>query len=470
MANHFTGSGRLPAFAATPTFNADIAPILYRNCATCHRPGEVAPFSLLSYEDAAKRAKTIAAATARRYMPPWHAEPGFGHFANERRLTDTEIAAIAEWASAGAPEGDPAHKSTPPVFADGWQAGKPDLVVTSKAKFELPASGPDQFLCIVIPMGLERDAFAKTFEFRPENRKIVHHALIFTDATGAASKLAGPDGTYPCFGGPRFQPVGLVGGWAPGSTPNVQPEGMSVPLRKGSNLVLQLHYHPSGKPETDQSSLGITFGDAPTVGRGLMLLSNFGLNIPPGEKQYVAKSSLTVPTDVEVFGIAPHAHYLGKEMKIVAHTPDGIETPLIWIKDWDFNWQGNYRYVDPIKLPKGTRIDMEYSFDNSADNPRNPTRPPVQVQFGEQTQDEMALAFIGVKLPTIGAERTFQQAMNLQTIEQLIADPPRKFPENIPPQTATQLRMGIALFDKNGDGKLDETERKPLMDLIRGRN
>ena len=201
---------------------------------------------------------------------------------------------------------------------------------------------------------------------------------------------------------------------------------MSVPLRKGSNLVLQLHYHPSGKPETDQSSLGITFGDAPTVGRGLMLLSNFGLNIPPGEKHYVAKSSLTVPTDVEVFGIAPHAHYLGKEMKIVAHTPDGAETPLIWIKDWDFNWQGNYRYVDPIKLPKGTRIDMEYSFDNSADNPRNPTRPPVQVQFGEQTQDEMALAFIGVKLPAIAAERTFQQAMNLQTIEQLIADPDRK--------------------------------------------
>ena len=243
---------------------------------------------------------------------------------------------------------------------------------------------------------------------------------------------------------------------------------MSVPLRKGSNLVLQLHYHPSGKPETDQSSLGITFGDAPTVGRGLMLLSNFGLNIPPGEKHYVAKSSLTVPTDVEVFGIAPHAHYLGKEMKIVAHTPDGAETPLIWIKDWDFNWQGQYRYETPVKLPKGTRVEMEFSYDNSDANPQNPSSPPKMVRWGEQTTDEMAVTFLGILLPKPEDVAPFQRSTMGQMIQGILTglESLDDLPPEIPPAMVQQLKTMLAIFDRNKDGKFDDGERAAMKAAI----
>ena len=274
-------AGALAVNAATPTFNKDIAPILYKNCATCHHPGEVAPFSLLTYQDAAKRAKLIATVTESRYMPPWKAEPGHGEFLNERRLTNEQIAILRDWAANGAPEGDPAAKPVPPAFTEGWQAGLPAKVFTLPQKFSLKADGPDQYRCFVIPMQLDQDVYIKSFEFRPENRRVVHHAIIFTDPTGASHNLADKTGSYPCFGGPGFAPTGILGGWAPGGVPGVQPEGMALTVRKGTDLVLQIHYHPSGKPEEDQSSLGINFGDPPTVGRGLILVNSRAIDIPP---------------------------------------------------------------------------------------------------------------------------------------------------------------------------------------------
>jgi hypothetical protein len=464
-------AGALVAAAAPPTFNRDIAPILYKNCATCHRPGEVAPFSLLSYQDAAKRAKQIATVTHSRFMPPWRAEPGYGVFQNERRLTDDQIAALGEWAANGAPEGDAADKTAPPAFAEGWQAGQPDKVFTLPGKFALAADGPDQYRCFVVPMNLDHDVYVKTFEFRAENRRVVHHAIIFTDPTGAARKLAPNGGSYPCFGGPGFGPTGLVGGWAPGGSPGVFGKGMELTVAKGTDLVLQIHYHPSGKPEQDQSSLGMTFGEAPTIGRGLILMNSRAIDISAGESHYVVKTGVTIPQDVEVLGITPHAHYLAKDMKVDAHLPDGSVTHMIWIKDWDFNWQGQYRYAQPVKLPKGTRVELEYTYDNSPANPRNPSNPPKAVHWGEQTTDEMAVAFMSVRLASLADEKTFQQQIGLEFINEFLAQAQNltDFPPEINPATRARLALAIGLFDRNHDGKLDAEERQALMDFLRAR-
>ena len=455
---------------AVPTFNKDIAPILYENCAACHRPGQVAPFSLLTYQDAARRAKLIASVTEKRYMPPWKAEPG-PHFLNERRLSDDQIALIRDWAAQGAPEGDAADKPAAPSFPGGWEAGEPDKIFTMPSKFTVPAEGPDQFRCFVIPMNLERDVFVKAFEFRPGNRRVVHHAVLFMDMNGASRRLAGDSGSYACFAGPGFVPLGILGGWAPGSSPEVQHDGISIPVRKGTSLVLQLHYHPDGKPETDESSMGLTFGEPPNTALSLVIVNSRGINIAPGDSDYVVKTGVTLPQDVEVLGVTPHAHYLCKDMKVDARLPDGTVESLIRIKDWDFNWQGQYRYAEPVKLPKGTRVEMEYTYDNSANNPRNPANPPVRVRFGEQTTDEMGLAFLAVALTPGADARAFQQALILEYVDQFLAQGENiaDIPPEIPPAQRTALVMAETLFDKDHDGKLDEDERKSLIDFLRSR-
>jgi hypothetical protein len=232
------------SFAGTSTFNQDIAPLLFANCAGCHRPGEVAPFSLLTYQDAARRAALIATVTGSRYMPPWKAEPGYGHFADERRLTDGQIAMIRQWAANGAPEGDPKHKPAPPTFASGWLAGKPDAVLHTPEAFSVPTDGRHVFQCFVIPLDFDADRYVKTVEFHAGNARVVHHALFFLDNSGEARKLdaATPEPGYPCFGGPRIVPTGGLGGWAPGATPSPLPAGVALPVAKGSDLVMQIHY------------------------------------------------------------------------------------------------------------------------------------------------------------------------------------------------------------------------------------
>ncbi len=462
--------GALATAAAAPTFNKDIAPILYQNCTTCHRPGEVAPFPLITYRDAAKRASLIALVTQKRYMPPWKPEPGYGSFDHTRRLTDEQIAQIQEWAATGAPEGDAADKPVIPTFASGWQAGEPDQVLKMSAPYAIPADGPDQFRCFVLPLNLTKESYVSGSEFRPGNPKVVHHALIFLDSTGAARKLAAASGGsgYPCFGGVGFAGAGLLMGWAPGYTPLPAEPSLSQAVQPGAAVVIQIHYHPSGKPEQDQSSIGLKFSGPPTKGRALLLVMNRYLDIPAGESHYVAKASITVPQDAELWGITPHAHYLAKEMKIDARLPDGSVTPLIWIKDWDFNWQGQYLYQQPIKIPKGTKIEMEYTYDNSENNPHNPSHPPVRVRFGEQTKDEMALAFLGMVLPSPADVQPFQRAVVLQYVEDFIrlTDNLNDLPEEIPPQMALRLRMGLALFDSNHDGKLDAEERATLLQFV----
>lgn len=395
-----------------PTYNKDIAPILYQNCATCHRPGEVAPFSLLSYDDAKKRAPLIATVTKMHVMPPWKPEPGYGDFRDARRLTEEQIALIQKWAASGAAEGEAGAKPTPPTFTNGWQIGPPDKVVTIPAKFAVPADGPDQYRCFVIPLNLEQETYVTAMEFRPDDRRTVHHALVFTDPTHQGRKLAegSADGGYTCFGGPGFL-AGLMGGWAPGFVAAKPVAGYATPLAKGTDLVIQIHYHPSGKAAQDQSSLGLFYGDAPTRGRTAVIIGTNHIDIAPGDAHYVVKAQLTTPFDAELLRVTPHAHYLCKDMKIDAHLPDGSVKPLIWIKDWDFNWQSGYTYKDPIALPKGTRIEMEYTYDNSEANSRNPAHPPVHVTHGEQTTDEMGLAFLTFALPTPAEAMAFRRGM-----------------------------------------------------------
>ncbi len=451
---------------AVPTFNRDIAPILYKNCSNCHRPGEVAPFALLTYQDAAKRAQQIADITGKRVMPPWKATEGYGKFLDERRLTDQQIALIRDWATHGAPEGDPAAKPTPPTFAHGWLAGEPDQVLRMSAPFTIPAEGPDVFQCFVIPMNAAEDEYVKTVEFRPGNRKVVHHAIFFLDNTGSARKrVKVPGEGYPCVGGPGLDITGALGGWAPGAQPTTSRPGISHTVLKGSDLIMQIHYHLDGKVEHDQSTIGLKFAkEPPTKGLTLMVLGNEKLDIPAGASQYVAKASGVLPMDAEAVSVFPHAHYLCKDMKVDATLPDGTTVPLIWIKDWDFNWQGAYRYSSPVKLPKGTRLDMTYTYDNSAANPHNPSNPPREVRFGEQTTDEMAFAFVSLTLDKPGNVAEFQRGTRAELLASFLENGVDA--NTFGPERAKQLERLLTAFDKNHNGKLDPDERPAMVDFM----
>jgi mono/diheme cytochrome c family protein len=423
----FVASAALASAADKVTFSETIAPIVYQNCVTCHRPGEAAPFSLISYEDVKKRGALIAAVTKSRYMPPWHAAHGYGEFADERRLTDPQIAAIGAWVSAGMPQGDPAKMPKLPEFADGWHLGKPDLVLEMPAGYDLPASGPDVFRNFVIPAGLTEDKWVKAVEFRPSARKVVHHVLFAYVGGGSLARLDGADGK-PGFGGmgaiglvPGQGSSGALGGWAVGGTPVFLPEGLALPLPKGSDFVLQMHFHLTGKPETERSTVGIYFADKAPERRmwsvQLPALFGFGagINIPAGEKNYTIEDSITLPVDVQAFSVGGHAHYVGKEMKATAMLPDGSTQPLIWIQDWDFNWQDRYNYQTPVSLPKGTRIDVRLRYDNSADNPRNPSNPPKRVWWGEQSFDEMG----SVSVQMVAARKEDEPALQEVMAERL---------------------------------------------------
>jgi hypothetical protein len=404
------------------TFSETVAPILYGNCVTCHRPGEAAPFALISYEDVRKRGKQIAKVTGSRYMPPWHAAHGYGEFADERRLSEAQIETIAEWVKQGMPEGDPAKMPKLPTFSEGWHLGTPDLILRMPAGYELPASGPDVYRNFVIPTHLTEDKWVRAVEFHPSARKAVHHVLFAYDAAGTAARKDGRDGKpgYSGMGSAGLGPAGSsgpLGGWAVGATPTLLPAGVALALPKGSDVILQMHFHLTGKPETEQSTIGIYFADTPPERRvwsvQVPALFGFGagIDIPAGEANYTIEDSLTLPVDVKAFSIAAHAHYIAKEMKATATLPDGTTQPMLWIQDWDFNWQDRYTYKAPLLLPKGTRIDVRLTYDNSSDNPRNPSAPPKPVLWGEQSFDEMGSVLIAVQCQQKDDEPVLQKAL-----------------------------------------------------------
>lgn len=399
------GTARVAAPKGTVTFTKDIAPILYQNCTSCHRPGEAAPFSLSAYADAKKRARQIALVTEQRVMPPWKAD-SHGEFQDERRLTDAQIALVKEWAAEGAKEGKLADLPAPPHFAPGWALGPPDLILTPARTYSVTAEGRDVYRCYVIPTDFAEDRFVSTIDVRPGNRAVVHHAIAYIDTSGTARKLeaASHDGSpgYPEGGGIGFLPAGMLGGWAPGALPHRLPAGTGILLPKGADVVLEVHYHKDGKPETDQTQVALYFNKE-TVDKPMHLfpLANLGLRIPPGDKNYEIHAKLPVIFDATLLTIFPHMHTLGRQMTVTATLPSGAKQTLIDVPDWDFSWQGFYAYKQPVHLPAGSRIDLVAHYDNSEDNPRNPSHPPKLVTWGEQTTDEMCLCYLGF---TVDAE------------------------------------------------------------------
>lgn len=385
----------LPISAATPTFNRDVAPIVYQHCAPCHHEGEAAPFSLTSFQEVTRKGKMIAKVTESRLMPPWKADESSFAFRDDRRLAGKDIATLQEWYRQGMPEGDTKDKPDSPKFESGWRLGEPDLVVEMPAAFHVPADGPDIYRNLAVPLGLTEDKWITAIVIRPSSQGVIHHALYYGDSTGRAH-LRPAQGAEPGFAGMAAgRSMIPLGGWAVGGQPHFFPEGLALHASKGSDLVVQYHFHPTGKPEAEKSVFGIYFAKkapARTLTRimlppGYSLFS--GLDIPPGEKDFVIRDSYILPVAVDAIGVGAHAHYLGKNMRLTATLPDGSAKVMLAINDWDFAWQDRYYYKDFALLPKGTKLDVEIHWDNSTENPRNPSHPPGRVTWGEESKDEM---------------------------------------------------------------------------------
>jgi len=379
------------------TYARDAAPILRRQCETCHRTGQIGPMSLTSYTQAAAWRQDIKRYTQSRQMPPWKADPGAGDFQDARRLSNKEIATLAKWSDSGAPEGNPQDLPQPAHFMDGWPLGTPDKVLQADRPYHVDADGPDVYRCYVLPTDFTHDRYVSAVDVQPGNRAVVHHVIAFIDGTGASAKLDGHEKEpgYTSYGGVGFMPSGALGGWAPGITAHYLPGGVATYVPAGARIVLQVHYHKDGKPETDWSRVGVYFAKGP-VDKSLHVLPVIhNLQIPPGDVDYtVTTTSVASPVDFHLVAITPHMHLLGRSMKLTATLPDGHQIPLVSVSDWDFNWQSTYFYKKPIALPKGTRMTMTATYDNSSRNPRNPNSPPKLVTWGEQTTDEMCIAFL----------------------------------------------------------------------------
>jgi tetratricopeptide (TPR) repeat protein/mono/diheme cytochrome c family protein len=395
------GSAAVRAAQAGPTYASDIEPILQRQCVGCHRTGDIAPFSLESYDDARSRGRAIADATARRYMPPWKPAAGYGGpFVGARGLTDDEIGTIAKWVESGMPrgEGSPAQ---PERLAE-WRLGPPDLVVTLDNPYILAGDGPDIFRNFAIPVPLAGEKYVAAVDFSPGGRAI-HHVNIRFDQSAASRERDAEDRT-PGYDGAismsaRY-PDGYFLGWTPGQSPLRSAPGMAWRLAPGTDLVLQMHLRRTGKPEEIRPRVAFYFtAEAPTRTPLALRLGKQNIDIAPGE-QYLIADAYQLPVDVELLAIHPHAHYRAREIRATADLPDGTRRWLLRIDDWDFNWQDVYRFAAPVALPKGTTIRMLFSYDNSETNPRNPDRPPRRVIFGQNSTDEMGDLWLQVVTAT----------------------------------------------------------------------
>jgi len=389
-----------PSAATSVTFARDVAPLLADRCGLCHHPGGSAPFSLIGYSDARRRATQIADVASRRLMPPWKADPSDGPFVGQHPLTDAEIRLLREWAESGAPEGDPRDLPAPRAWPDGWQLGTPDVVITLPRPFTLQADGTDIFRIFVIPIPADRLRFVRGLEFHPGNPRVVHHANIRVDPTPASRRLDEAD-PAPGYDGVIARtaeyPDGHFLGWTPGQVAPLLPKALAWRLEPHTDLVVELHMQPSGKPETVSPSVGLYFSDQPPTRTPAMLrLGRQNIDIPVGDAHYVVADSFVLPVDVDVEAVQPHAHYRARDVRGLATLPDGSTKRLIDIADWDFRWQHVYRFVAPMRLPKGTTLSMRYTYDNSTANARNPEHPPKRARWGQRSSDEMGDLWIQV--------------------------------------------------------------------------
>jgi Tfp pilus assembly protein PilF len=435
------------------TFAHDIAPIIFENCARCHRPGEAAPFPLLTYEDVKKHATQIAAVTRARIMPPWLPAAQPLKFQDVTRLSDQQIATLSKWADEGAPEGNPRDLPPRPEFVEGWQLGQPDLVLEARKAFLLPASGSDMYWNFIFPLPIDGTRWMKAIEIRPGEKQFIHHANVLVDRLENSRQReetpgAGFPGMEIKIESETFDPDSHFLFWKPGSVPYVEPKGLALRLDKGTDLVLNVHMQPSGTAESIRPTIGIYFTDDPATKFPMLLqLENDGkLDIPPGDRNFVVTDQLTLPVDVDLLAVYPHAHYLGKDLLATATLPNGSTDTLIHIPNWDMDWQAVFRYQQPVFLPKGTTVHMHYVYDNSEDNAMNPNHPPVRVRGGNRARDEMAHLWLQV-LPVNFDAKAGDPRMLLQ--EALSRHNIRKDPGDFP----SHYNLGAVL---EAQGKVDE--------------
>jgi hypothetical protein len=399
--------------AGVPTFSKDVAPILYKNCVGCHRPGEIGPMSLLTYKDARPWAKSIRDEVTDGVMPPWHADPKHGKFANDRSLSQADKDTLAKWANGGAPEGNPADLPALPTFTEGWQLGAPDALFQLPVEYKVPADGFVEYEYFEIPTNFTEDKWMQAIEVRPGNRGVVHHVIVSVRSPKPERRPAGfrlnpgmdlPPGQS---GGPEetadapkrtrgqslFPPpqrIGSgIGGYVPGNGLRAFDPGTAMLIRAGSTIVVQMHYTPTGTPQTDRTKIGLYLSKAaPKEEMRATALVNGQLRIPPGAADYTLTAEMTAMADITLRSLLPHTHVRGKSWEYTAIYPDGRTEVILSVPKYDFNWQNAYVFAEPLKLPKGTKIRAVARYDNSASNKANPD-PKAEVKWGDQTWEEM---------------------------------------------------------------------------------
>ena len=447
-----------------PNFSEDVAPIIFNNCASCHRAGEAGPFTLTSYKDVAKRGPFIAAVTQSRYMPPWHASHGDVEFEGARRLTNDQIATIQAWVEGGMPEGDPAKTPSLPEFAQGWQGGDPDVVVEMTESYRVPADGPDQYRYFVLDLPMEQDRWVSAIEFQPGSRATAHHVLGFLmDGEGLEADSTGKK----YKGVPGTNDRNRVISWAIGSNPRVYPDDVAIRFKKGQKLVLQTHFHPSGKVELERSRIGLHFAEVEDPRQYVEVLippgfgDSAGIAVPAGTDRYSLRESFTLPVDVKAFSAFSHAHYIGKEFRLTAHLPGGESKTLLAIPDYDFAWQELYNFSEYVELPAGTRLESYVRWDNRAANPRNPFNPPQEIRWGPFSDDEMGSNTLDVVTVNPEDEATLRAALKehrtLANANFYLSSLDAEFKPK--KSIARRGRKALERFDEDGDGKFSAAEK-----------
>jgi mono/diheme cytochrome c family protein len=385
------------------TFQKNVLPVLQKNCQGCHRPGEAAPMSFLTYDSTRPWAKAIKQAVVTKKMPPWFADPHYGKFGNDRTLSQSEIDTLVAWADSGAREGDRRDAPKALAFVEGWQMGKPDMVIEMPTAFEVPASGTIDYQYVVIPSGLTEDRYVQMAEARPGNNALVHHIIAFIREPGNPWLKDAPKGV--AFaprrnGGNGGAALGdSLAGYAPGVTPKIMQPGQAKMIKAGSDIVLQMHYTANGTAGTDKSRVGIVFSKEKPTERVLSIAAaTMNFVIPAGDPNYEVYAKLTLQADSTLVSLLPHMHFRGKDFIYRATYPTGEKEVLLSVPHYDFNWQLTYDLAQPKVLPKGTLIECTAHFDNSANNKNNPD-PTKEVRFGEQTWEEMMFGFFDVAVP-----------------------------------------------------------------------
>lgn len=432
------------------TFSEHIAPIVFDHCVSCHRPGEIGPMPLTNYSEVASQGTMIEYVTDIRYMPPWRPDHTYSTFRDENWLTDEEISMISEWVSNGMPEGNPALTPPLPVFPEGSQVGVPDLVLTMEQPYLHLGTNTDQYQIFVLPTGLTEDRDIEAIEVRPDNKDICHHAILGVDVSGIAAQLDAqdPEYGYTQFGGFGFDPEDqFFSAWVPGASPMVFPPTLGKLLPAGSDLLLQMHYGPSSIDQEDQTSINIFFADDPVI----RYVQTYAVNptnleelfiIPPSEVT-AFHGTYTVPLNVSVIGVAPHAHLLGKSFELYATSPDNNDTiPLIHIPEWNFNWQGFFAYPNLTLVPAGYTIHYIGEYDNTLANPFNPNNPPQWSSWGEGTEDEMYLCYIQW-VPYLPGDQDI--VLSAENAEHMMSYPETQLFPSYPNPATDQFTVGFSL-------------------------